>query len=99
MYYAFSRAEMNEIIKEHFGDRNYTITRFKGLGEMNADQLKATAMNPATRKLIQLIVDPDMTEEEMTLKMDRIFEKDVDFRKEMISDVVEERREIARSQD
>ena len=66
---------------------------------MNASQLKDTAMNPATRRLIQLTVDPDMTEEEINKRMDDIFAKDVEYRKEMMADVLEERRFLARSQD
>ena len=99
IYYAYSRAEMLAIIEEHLKDRSYSITRFKGLGEMNASQLKDTAMNPATRRLIQLTVDPDMTEEEINKRMDDIFAKDVEYRKEMMADVLEERRFLARSQD
>ena len=99
IYYAYSRAEMLAIIEEHLKDRSYSITRFKGLGEMNASQLKDTAMNPATRRLIQLTVDPDMTEEEINKRMDDIFAKDVEYRKEMMADVLEERRSLARSQD
>jgi DNA gyrase subunit B len=37
--------------------KNLTIQRFKGLGEMNAEQLWDTTMNPATRTLLQANID------------------------------------------
>ena len=37
--------------------KNVTVQRFKGLGEMNADQLWETTMNPATRTLLQVEID------------------------------------------
>ena len=97
-YYAYSTSELNEVIETHLKDRTYNVTRFKGLGEMNADQLRDTSMNPASRRLIQLVVDESMTEEDMKSKMDEIFAKDVEFRKTMMEDVIEERRELARQQ-
>ena len=50
-YYAFDEKERNEIIKKEFKLNNYSITRFKGLGEMPADQLKYTTMDQNKRKL------------------------------------------------
>ena len=37
--------------------KNYTLQRFKGLGEMNAEQLWDTTMNPETRTLIQVRIE------------------------------------------
>ena len=54
--YAGTEAERDRIIKE-MKVKNLTVQRFKGLGEMNAEQLWETTMNPATRTLLQ--VDPD----------------------------------------
>ena len=54
--YATDERERDRIIKE-MKVKNLTVQRFKGLGEMNADQLWETTMNPATRTLLQ--VHPD----------------------------------------
>lgn len=53
--YAYSDEEL-ESVKAKVG-RGYMIQRYKGLGEMNADQLWETTMNPKTRKLIQVTID------------------------------------------
>jgi DNA gyrase subunit B len=51
--YAQSEQERERIIKE-FNVKNLSVQRFKGLGEMNADQLWETTMNPDTRTLLQV---------------------------------------------
>ncbi len=54
--YAQSDRELERVAKE-FNTRNVSVQRFKGLGEMNADQLWETTMNPDTRTLLKVEVD------------------------------------------
>lgn len=53
--YAWTDDELDRVIKKI--GKGYTIQRYKGLGEMNADQLWETTMNPETRTLIRVLID------------------------------------------
>ncbi|MEO0912123.1 MAG: DNA topoisomerase IV subunit B [Pseudomonadota bacterium] len=56
--YAMDDEEKDRLLEQGLGGRGkIDISRFKGLGEMNAKDLKDTTMNPATRKLIRVQVD------------------------------------------
>ncbi len=52
-YFAYSEAEKNEILKQ-IGDRKFSISRSKGLGENDPEMMWMTTMNPETRRLIKV---------------------------------------------
>src|SRR3990172_12101745 len=54
--YAHDERDRELVVKE-FKSKNLTIQRFKGLGEMNAEQLWQTTMNPATRTLLRADIE------------------------------------------
>lgn len=53
-YFAYTEAEKDEFIRE-IGSQKFTVQRSKGLGENEPDMLSLTTMNPATRRLIQVL--------------------------------------------
>ena len=57
VHYALDESELEHILSKVSGNKKPQITRFKGLGEMSAEQLRETTMNPDTRRLVQLDMD------------------------------------------
>ncbi|MBE6617896.1 MAG: DNA topoisomerase (ATP-hydrolyzing) subunit B [Ruminococcaceae bacterium] len=77
--YAFNDTERDEIIAS-LGGGNILVDRYKGLGEMNADELAETTMNPETRTILKVEIEDAM-------KCDEIFSI-------LMGDKVEPRREF-----
>ena len=74
-FYALDEEERDKIIASLSRKRlNYEVTRFKGLGEMNPEQLKETTMNPATRRLVQLTLNDDNKKHALSI-MDMLLSK------------------------
>ena len=80
--YAYSEADI-EKIKEEKGWTEPKLQRFKGLGEMNAEQLWETTMNPATRKLVQVNVQEAQEADEV---FNLLMGDQVEPRREFIQD-------------
>lgn len=78
--YAYDDKELDEKIKKV--GKGYQIQRYKGLGEMSADQLWETTMDPATRNLIQVTIE-DVTEAAAMIEM--LMGDKVEGRKEFLA--------------
>ncbi len=82
-YYVYSDEELKKIIKELGASESSAVTRFKGLGEMSADQLWETTMNPKDRKIKKIYIE-DAVEADQTFTM--LMGSDVEARKTFIQE-------------
>ena len=83
IWYAYSDEELASIIKEVGRDQNNKIQRYKGLGEMDADQLWETTMDPERRILLRVKMDEDSLSE-LDLTFTTLMGDQVEPRREFI---------------
>lgn len=68
VHYAYSDAEKDQIVSKLGGNTKVSLSRYKGLGEMNPEQLWDTTLNPANRTLLLVTLD-DASEADRTFDM------------------------------
>lgn len=78
--YMYTDSELKSYLSEN---KVSHVQRYKGLGEMNPDQLWETTMNPKTRMLRRVVIDDDASDSRIT---EQLMGTDVKYRKEFIRD-------------
>ena len=83
VWYAYSDEELNRIIAEVGRDNSNKIQRYKGLGEMDAEQLWETTMDPEKRILLRVTID-DISAADIDLTFTTLMGDKVEPRREFI---------------
>ena len=83
VWYAYSDEELDKILKEVGRDTNNKIQRYKGLGEMDPEQLWETTMDPEQRILLRVAIDEE-NESEIDLTFNTLMGDKVEPRREFI---------------
>ena len=85
VWYAYSAEELDQILREVGRDSNNKIQRYKGLGEMDAEQLWETTMDPEHRVLLRVTMDEE-TSSELDLTFTTLMGDKVEPRREFIEE-------------
>ena len=85
VWYAYSDEELNQILKEVGRDQNNKIQRYKGLGEMDPEQLWETTMDPERRILLRVTMNEE-AESEIDLTFTTLMGDKVEPRREFIEE-------------